>query len=100
MKHLRYLLLSTLIACGGAPAASTTPTPTGASDTDDDGLADPDGEARTVEDCTEVVGHLEDVTVEAIDQDGMMDACLNQWDDVKFACLAAAADDDGVEACW
>lgn len=88
-----------LAACGGgnkpAPAEPGTAEPATAEPT-----TDPEAELRTEEDCAAILDHLESVSVEAIDREGMMTACLEEWSEARAACLETAADNDGIAACW
>lgn len=113
MTHLRYLLLPALVACGGAPAASTAPSNVAsgpAHHADHAGSPDDDGAGAATTDlpyrrgeaeCAALLAHIEALTnAPTEDPIGMMDMCRLDWDEVRFHCLANATDDDDVTACW
>lgn len=50
--------------------------------------------------CKAVLDHMQSVSSEAIDRQGMGDACLNQWTATQIDCFKAAKDDATLAACW
>jgi|JI10StandDraft_1071094.scaffolds.fasta_scaffold484101_2 hypothetical protein len=92
---LAFALLMT--ACGSSPKpAAPSGAPTSAPPAPSDQAAAP----RTVADCEALLEHVQSVSTEAIDRDGMLAACQDEWTDARADCLAAARNDDDVAACW
>jgi hypothetical protein len=97
MRYLALLMTCAMVssACGGGgrpePAA-----PGGAGGVDEP----PSAAARSQADCDALLDHLETISFEALDRDGIGAACVDEWSDDRFACMTAAADADAMEACW
>jgi hypothetical protein len=102
---LRTLAILTFALSGCAkkssPATSnTTSTSTGTEPAEATDTPEPAAGARSAEECTEVLDHVQSVVVEAIDREGMMTACMEEWNDELVSCLFGATDDANVAACW
>jgi hypothetical protein len=97
MRHVLLLPLAFLAACGGGPRAEpAAPSNVGTGDP----TAEPVAAKRTPAACEALLDHLQAISFEAIDREGIGAACVDEWSDARFDCMSAAADADQMEACW